>query len=180
MDDGSIPKDNPFIEKKNALPEIWSFGHRNQQGLAFDKVNNILYSHEHGPRGGDEINVIEPGKNYGWPAITYGIDYNGSIISPFKEKAGMEQPLKYWVPSIAPLDMLFYNGEIFPELNGKILICSAVPGDIRKLSVDGSSVIQDIIFKEIEGRIRSIKSSVKGNLIVLTDGPKGNAYIISR
>ena len=180
MDDGSIPKDNPFIEKKNALPEIWSFGHRNQQGLAFDKVNNILYSHEHGPRGGDEINVIEPGKNYGWPAITYGIDYNGSIISPFKEKEGMEQPLKYWVPSIAPLDMLFYNGEIFPELNGKILICSAVPGDIRRLSVDGSSVNEDIIFKEIEGRIRSIKSSVKGNLLVLTDGPKGNAYIISR
>ena len=180
MDDGSIPKDNPFIEKKNALPEIWSFGHRNQQGLAFDKVNNILYSHEHGPRGGDEINVIEPGKNYGWPAITYGIDYNGSIISPFKEKEGMEQPLKYWVPSIAPLDMLFYNGEIFPELNGKILICSAVPGDIRRLSVDGSSVNEDIIFKEIEGRIRSIKSSVKGNLIVLTDGPKGKAYIISR
>ena len=180
MDDGSIPVDNPFIEKKNALPEIWSFGHRNQQGLAFDKVNNILYSHEHGPRGGDEINVIEPGKNYGWPAITYGIDYNGSIISPFKEKEGMEQPLKYWVPSIAPLDMLFYNGEIFPELNGKILICSAVPGDIRRLSVDGSSVNEDIIFKEIEGRIRSIKSSVKGNLLVLTDGPKGNAYIISR
>ena len=180
MDDGSIPKDNPFIEKKNALPEIWSFGHRNQQGLAFDKVNNILYSHEHGPRGGDEINVIDPGKNYGWPAITYGIDYNGSIISPFKEKEGMEQPLKYWVPSIAPLDMLFYNGEVFPELNGKILICSAVPGDIRRLSVDGSSVNEDIIFKEIEGRIRSIKSSLKGNLLVLTDGPKGNAYIISR
>ena len=92
----------------------------------------------------------------------------------------MEQPLKYWVPSIAPLDMLFYNGEIFPELNGKILICSAVPGDIRKLSVEGSSVNEDIIFKEIEGRIRSIKSSLKGNLLVLTDGPKGNAYIISR
>ena len=93
MDDGSIPKDNPFIEKRNALPEIWSFGHRNQQGLAFDKVNNILYSHEHGPRGGDEINVIEPGKNYGWPAITYGIDYNGSIISPFKEKEGILSPI---------------------------------------------------------------------------------------
>ncbi|MEC9414003.1 MAG: PQQ-dependent sugar dehydrogenase [Pseudomonadota bacterium] len=180
MDDGSIPGDNPFLEKKNALPEIWTYGHRNQQGLALDKVNNILYSHEHGPRGGDEINIIEPGKNYGWPAITYGIDYNGSIISPFTEKEGLEQPLKYWVPSIGPLDMVFYDGEVFPELKGNLLICSAVPGDIRKISLDGSNVREDIIFKEIKGRVRSIKSSSKGNLLILTDGPKGKAYIISR
>ena len=179
-DDGSIPSDNPFLEVDGALPEIWSLGHRNQQGITRDRKNQIIYSHEHGPRGGDEINIIHPGRNYGWPAITYGIDYNGSIISPFTEKDGMEQPIKYWVPSIGPSDMLFYEGQSFPEFQGSLLITSLVPGDIRKINIKKSSVSEEIIFKEIKGRIRSIKASQKGDLIVLTDGPKGNAYIISK
>ena len=112
--------------------------------------------------------------------LFYGIDYNGSIISPFTEKDGMEQPIKYWVPSIAPSDMLFYEGQSFPELQGNLLITSLVPGDIRKISIDKSSINEEIIFKEIKGRIRSIKASKEGDLIVLTDGPKGNAYIISK
>ena len=178
--DGSIPEDNPYIDIQNALPEIFSYGHRNQQGIAYDSKNDILYSNEHGPRGGDELNLITAGKNYGWPAITYGIDYNGSIISPFTEKVGMEQPLTYWVPSIAPSDMIFYDGEMFPEFNNNLIISSLVPGEIRKISLDNNALEEEIIFDEIKGRIRSIKSSTNGALVVLSDGPKGEAYIINR
>ncbi len=178
--DGSIPKDNPYIDTQNALPEIFSYGHRNQQGIAYDSKNDILYSNEHGPRGGDELNLIESGKNYGWPAITYGIDYNGSIISPFTEKIGMVQPLKYWVPSIAPSDMIFYNGEMFPELLNSLIISSLVPGEVRKISRQKNILEEEIIFDEIKGRIRSIKLSTKGSLVLLSDGPKGEAYIINR
>jgi len=160
--DGSIPKDNPYINTQNALPEIFSYGHRNQQGIAYDSKNDILYSNEHGPRGGDELNLII------------------SIISPFKEKIGMEQPLTYWVPSIAPSDMIFYDGEMFPEFNNSLIISSLVPGEIRKISLDNNILEEEIIFDEIKGRIRSIKSSTNGALVVLSDGSKGKAYIINR
>ena len=118
---GDIPKDNPkFNGKETWLPEIYTIGVRNPQGLTLSPYDGFVYSHEHGPRGGDELNAINPGKNYGWPSITYGIDYNGSIISPFKRKDGMEQPLKYWVPSIAPSDMTFYNKTLFPKEFGSL------------------------------------------------------------
>ena len=178
--DGSIPLDNPYLNSKNALPEIYSFGHRNQQGIAYDSQNDILYSNEHGPRGGDELNLILKRSNYGWPAITYGIDYNGSIISPFTEKEGMEQPLLYWTPSIAPSDMIFYDGEMFPELNKNLLISSLVPGEIRRIIIDNDKIREEIIFNKIKGRIRSIKLSSNGSLVVLTDGPRGKAYIITK
>jgi len=178
--DGSIPKDNPYVDTQNTLPEIFSYGHRNQQGIAYDSKNDKLYSNEHGPRGGDELNLITAGKNYGWPAITYGIDYNGSIISPFTEKSGMEQPLTYWVPSIAPSDMIFYDGKMFPELINSLIISSLVPGEIRKISLDNNILKEEIIFDKIKGRIRSIKLSTNGALVVLSDGPKGEAYIINR
>ena len=118
--------------------------------------------------------------NYGWPAITYGIDYNGSIISPFTEKEGMEQPLLYWTPSIAPSDMIFYDGEMFPELNKNLLISSLVPGEIRRIIIDNDKIREEIIFNKIKGRIRSIKLSSNGSLVVLTDGPRGKAYIITK
>ena len=178
--DGSIPEDNPYINTPDALPEIFSYGHRNQQGIAYDSKNEVLYSNEHGPRGGDELNLINVGKNYGWPAITYGIDYNGSIISPFTEKKGMEQPLKYWVPSIAPSDMIFYDGEMFPELTNGLIVSSLVPGEVRKISFHDNTIEEEIIFDEIKGRIRSIKLSTNGSLVLLSDGPKGEAYIINR
>ena len=173
--DGSIPEDNPYIDTPDALPEIFSYGHRNQQGIAYDSKNEVLYSNEHGPRGGDELNLINAGKNYGWPAITYGIDYNGSIISPFTEKKGMEQPLKYWVPSIAPSDMIFYDGEMFPELTNGLIVSSLVPGEVRKISLHDNTIEEEIIFDEIKGRIRSIKLSTNGSLVLLSDGPKGKA-----
>ena len=105
--DGSIPQDNPFISDPNALSDIYSYGHRNMQGLVVTS-SGLIFEHEHGPKGGDELNIIKPSLNYGWPAITYGIDYSGAVISPFTEKEGMEQPLFYWIPSIAPSDMIFY------------------------------------------------------------------------
>ena len=109
--DGSVPEDNPFRNTPGALPEIWSYGHRNLQGLVIAD-DGTVYEHEHGPKGGDELNVIRPGDNYGWPAITYGVDYSGAMISPFTEQAGMEQPIKYWVPSIAPAGMTLYNADM--------------------------------------------------------------------
>ena len=166
-DDGTIPGNNPFSEEDKALKDIFTYGHRNQQGLTKD-INGIIYSHEHGPKGGDELNIINPGLNYGWPAITYGIDYSGSIISPFKRKEGMEQPIKYWTPSIAVSDMTFYYGDLFPEWYGNLFISALSPGDVRKLVISDNKVVsEDIMFKEIGSRIRSIKSSNNGDLIGL-------------
>ena len=129
--DGSIPKDNPFLDVKGALPEIYTYGHRNMQGLLVTKSGEV-YEHEHGPRGGDEMNRIEPSLNYGWPAITYGIDYSGAVISPFTEKEGMEQPLVYWVPSIAPSDMIYYEDDTYPELENSFLVSALVSKDVKK------------------------------------------------
>ena len=168
-DDGSIPSDNPIFSEDKALKDIFTYGHRNQQGLAKD-INGVIYSHEHGPKGGDELNIINPGLNYGWPAITYGIDYNGSIISPFKKKEGMEQPIKYWTPSIALSDMTFYYGDLFPEWYGNLFISALASGDVRRLAIKDNIVLsEEIMFKEINSRIRSIKSSKSGDLIILTE-----------
>ena len=169
-DDGSIPKDNPFILDQESYPKIFTYGHRNQQGLV-KNIDGVIFSHEHGPKGGDELNIINPGLNYGWPAITYGIDYNGSIISPFKKKDGMEQPIKYWTPSIALSDMTFYYGDKFPEWYGSLFISALSSKDVRRLNIKNNKVISEVImFKEVNSRIRSIKSSKNGNLIILTDG----------
>ena len=166
----SIPKDNPFILDEEYYPKIFTYGHRNQQGLV-KNIDGVIFSHEHGPKGGDELNIIIPGLNYGWPAITYGIDYNGSIISPFKKKDGMEQPIKYWTPSIALSDMTFYYGDKFPEWYGNLFISALSSKDVRRLNIKNNKVIsEEIMFKEVKSRIRSIKSSKNGNLIILTDG----------
>lgn len=116
--DGNVPSDNPFVGQDGAKPEIWSYGHRNQQGLLVDSASGRVYEHEHGAQGGDEINIIEPGKNYGWPVITHGIDYSGARISPYTEYEGMEQPLLHWTPSIAPAGFTLYQGDAFPEWRG--------------------------------------------------------------
>ena len=128
-DDGSIPKNNPYADKEGYKPEVWSYGHRNQQGLVVTK-EGLVIAHEHGPKGGDELNIIQPGKNYGWPAITYGVDYSGAVISPFTEHPDMEQPVKYWVPSIAPSSMILYSGDMFPSLKNDLLISALKPGAV--------------------------------------------------
>ena len=132
-DDGSIPIDNPFVKDRYAKKAIYSYGHRNLQGIVV--ANGFIYENEHGPMGGDELNIVEPAKNYGWPAITYGKDYSGAMISPFTQKEGMEQPVKYWVPSIAPSGMAFYNKDLFSSWKGNILISALVPGDVRRLVI---------------------------------------------
>ncbi len=181
-DDGTIPIDNPFINTAGALPEIWSYGHRNPQGLAIFN-DNFIISHEHGPKGGDELNHIKPGLNYGWPAITYGINYNGKIISPFKQRDGMEQPLYYWVPSIAPSDMTVYKGDLFPEWKNDIFISALSPkdgskGNVRRLVLkDGKVISENTMFREVDARIRSVKMAPDGTLIILTDGRRSETGI---
>ena len=169
--DGTIPIDNPFVSMPQALPEIWSYGHRNLQGIVV--VDGVVYENEHGPMGGDELNIVEPSKNYGWPAITYGKDYSGATISPFTEKEGMEQPIKYWVPSIAPSGMAYYKGNKFPEWTNSLFISALVPGDVRRLGMSGSQITnEEILFSDL-GRIRDIATLPDGSLILATDGPKG-------
>ena len=170
--DGSVPSDNPFINTKNALPEIYSYGHRNMQGLVVTSSGDI-YEHEHGPRGGDEMNLLEPALNYGWPAITYGIDYSGAIISPFTEKEGMEQPLLHWTPSIAPSDMIYYEGSVYPELKNSFLVTALVSKDVKKVTFKDKVDNQESLFSELDIRLRNIQASPSGIIYLLTDGPKG-------
>jgi glucose/arabinose dehydrogenase len=170
--DGSVPSDNPFINTKNALPEIYSYGHRNMQGLVVTSSGDI-YEHEHGPRGGDEMNFVEPAVNYGWPAITYGIDYSGAVISPFTEKEGMEQPLLHWTPSIAPSDMIYYEGSVYPELKNSFLVTALVSKDVKKVTFKDKVDNQESLFSELDIRLRNIQASPSGIIYLLTDGPKG-------
>ena len=170
--DGSIPMNNPFVGVKDALPEIYTYGHRNMQGLLVTKSGEI-YEHEHGPKGGDEINRIEPSLNYGWPAITYGIDYSGAVISPFTEKEGMEQPLVYWVPSIAPSDMIYYENDTYPELENSFLVSALVSKDVKKVTFSNGADTQESLFSEVNERLRNIGASPSGILYLLTDGPNG-------
>ena len=142
------------------------------QGLIVTKSGDI-YEHEHGPRGGDEMNLIEPSLNYGWPAITYGIDYSGAVISPFTEKDGMEQPLLHWTPSIAPSDMILYEGDIYPELKNSFLVTALVSKDVKKVTFDNGKDIQESLFADLDSRLRNIQSSPSGIIYLLTDGPNG-------
>jgi len=158
---GDAPKDNPFIGNPTAKPEIWSYGHRNHQALLV--ANGTVYENEHGPQGGDEVNVIKRGQNYGWPVITRGIDYNGAQITPYTEYQGMQQPMVDWTPSIAPSSMAFHQGNLY--------VTSLAEGSIRQLAIDGDKIIdQGIVFPELSERLRDIVSGPDGSLYVLTDG----------
>ncbi|PCJ69970.1 MAG: glucose dehydrogenase [Rhodobiaceae bacterium] len=172
-DDGSVPSDNPFVGKDGMRPEIYSYGHRSPQGLLVTDAGAV-YMSEHGPQGGDEINLIEAGNNYGWPVITYGIDYSGARITPFTQMDGMEQPLKYWVPSIAPANLELYTGDLFAAWQGDFLVAGLVPGDVRRVDMeDGAAVGEEILFAEIGERIRGIQMAPDGSLYILTDGDSG-------
>ena len=168
---GSIIGTILFINEVNNSVKIISKGHRNHQGLWSDKKN--ILSTEHGPRGGDEINKIIVGNNYGWPAITYGKDYNGSIISPFTEMKGMEQPIKYWVPSIAPSGMMLYDKDLFPEWKGSIFVSSMKPGSVRRLELKENKIIQEHIIFDDLSRIRDIAFLPNGSILLATDGSGG-------
>jgi glucose/arabinose dehydrogenase len=178
--DGSVPSDNPFVDRQGAKPEIWSYGHRNPQGLAFHPQSGKLWEHEHGPRGGDEINIIEKGRNYGWPVIGYGIDYNGAKIHQSTSKAGMEQPVKYWVPSIAPSGMAFYTGELFPAWRGNLFVGALAGQLLVRLEAGGEKVgNEERLLQELGERIRDVRQGPDGALWLVTDSSKGRVLRVT-
>jgi glucose/arabinose dehydrogenase len=173
--DGTIPDDNPFADGSLGHPAVWTYGHRNPQGLALDPVTGTVYQHEHGPRGGDEVNVLAPGENYGWPAITYGVDYSGAYVSPFTEHPGMAQPIKYWAPSIAPSGFAVYRGAMFPELEGDLLVGALVDREVRRLSIAANGTVdEEALFSEIGSRIRDVRVAADGSIYLVTDGNAGS------
>lgn len=178
--DGSVPADNPFVNTPGALPEIWSYGHRNVQGIVLDPVTGRVYAHEHGPRGGDELNLIEPGRNYGWPVVTHGVDYTGAIITPFTEREGMEPPLIDWTPSIAPAGMTRYDGALFPEWSGQLFIAALAGQHVVRvaLDADGQPTAQARLFEALGERFRDVRTGPDGSLYLLTDSPRGRVLRI--
>ena len=166
-DDGRVPADNPFAQDPKALASIWSYGHRNPQGLAFEPSTGRLYSTEHGPRGGDELNLVERGRNYGWPVITYGMEYSGDAITQITSQAGMEQPVTYWVPSLAVCGISFYEGNLFPRWKGQLFLATLAAQELRRIELrDGKVVAQEVVFKEL-GRIRHVVPGPDGALYAL-------------
>lgn len=170
-DDGSIPEDNPFYHVDGAVQSIYNYGHRNIQGMALHPETGELWSHEHGPRGGDELNIEEPGLNYGWPEISYGINYNGEIITEDTAKTGMEQPLIYWDPSIAPCGMDFIEGDIYPEWKGNLLVGSLRFKYVLRLELDGNKVVHQERLVDGPGRVRNVKMGPDGYIYVAIEKP---------
>lgn len=171
LDDGGIPADNPFVKTEGAHASIWSYGHRNPQGIALNPANNILWESEHGPRGGDEINIPEKGKNYGWPSISYGINYDGTILTPLTKKDGMEQPLHYWVPSIGPSGMLFVNSDRYKDWKGQVLVGSLRFKYLNLCKLQGNKVVkEEVLFKNI-GRLRAVEMDRDGFLYIAVEEP---------
>jgi len=166
LDDGSVPKDNPFVGRRGALGSIWSYGHRNPQGLAFHPVTGELWASEHGPRGGDELNRVEAGRNYGWPAVTYGINYDGTPITDKTEQEGMEPPIVQWTPSLAVCGIAFYTGDRFPGWKNDLFVAGLVGKQLRRVVIDGNRVVhQEVLFRGL-GRVRDV-----------VDGPDGYLYV---
>jgi glucose/arabinose dehydrogenase len=177
--DGTVPSDNPFVNREGAQPEIWSYGHRNLQGAALNPRTGQLWTVEHGARGGDELNHPEAGKNYGWPVITYGIDYSGAKIGEGTTKPGMEQPVYYWDPVIAPSGMVFYTGDVFPNWKGDILIGSLRPGALVRLTMkDGTVARETRYLGDLDERIRDVRQGPDGMIYLVTDNRNGRVLRI--
>ncbi|MGH6763853.1 MAG: PQQ-dependent sugar dehydrogenase [Phyllobacterium sp.] len=180
--DGTIPSDNPFVGTTGALPELWSKGHRNAQGAAWDPVTQSLWITEHGARGGDEVNRPEAGKNYGWPVITYGRDYSGAEIGTGTAAEGYEQPLHYWDPSIAPSGLAVYRGDMFPEWQGDLLAGALKYEMLVRLErdADGQITGEERLLKGAYGRIRDVRVAADGSVFLLTDDENGKIIRMSR
>jgi glucose/arabinose dehydrogenase len=170
-DDGTVPADNPFVGRADALPEIFAYGVRNPQGLFIEPTTGKIWEHEHGPRGGDELNVIARGHNYGWPTITFGINYNGTIISRESAREGMDQPVTYWVPSISPSGLTVYAGDRFPAWRGNVFLGALSGLDLRRLEVVNGRVTHQETMALTGGarRIRDVRLGPDGLLYVLTE-----------
>ena len=173
--DGSVPEDNPFVNQSGTLPEIWSYGHRNTQGLFYDRLRLRLWSIEHGPRGGDEINLIQPGLNYGWPVISYGKEYySPAQVGEGTEKEGMEQPVKYYTPSIAPGSLIVYSGKAFPAWKGNLFAGALKLRHLNRVEIDpeGNAVAEERLLEKLRERIRAVVESPEGWLYLSTDRGK--------
>lgn len=168
--DGGIPDDNPFLNTENANKTVYSYGHRNPQGMVIHPKTGDIWTHEHGPRGGDEINIIKSGVNYGWPIVSYGINYSGTKFTDLTEKEGMQSPLWQWTPSIAPSDMIFVEGNKYPEWKDHLLVGSLKFQYLVLMKLDGDKVINQTKLFEYAGRMRSISQSPSGDIYIGTDG----------
>lgn len=172
--DGGVPKDNPFVNDKNAKPEIWSYGHRNVQGAALHPESGKLWLTEHGPRGGDEINIPLAGKNYGWPVIGYGVDYSGAKMHEGTHKEGMEQPIHQWTPSIGPSGAMFYTAGLFPEWKGNLFTGSLVFSSLYRIELNGEKVVkEEPLLESLGDRIRDVRQAADGSIWLLTDARNG-------
>lgn len=178
-DDGSIPNDNPFIQTSGAKKAVYSFGHRNAQGMVTHYQTGKIWLHEHGPQGGDEINIVEKGKNYGWPVVTYGINYDGSVITDQKTAPGMESPIHYWVPSIAPSGMAFVTSDVYPQWKGNLMVGSLRFRYLEMLVMDGAKVIKREKILDNIGRVRDVRQGPDGYLYVSVEN-KGILKIFPR
>lgn len=179
--DGSVPTDNPFVGRSDARDEIWSYGHRNIQGMATHPATGEVWTHEHGPRGGDEVNRPAPGANHGWPVVSYGDHYDGRPIPDDHAGRGFAEPVHFWTPSIAPSGMVFYDGELFPEWQGDLLVGALAFTHLARLEIDGASVLSESRLLDDRGqRIRDVTVGPEGAIYVVTDAVDGQILRITR
>ena len=171
--DGSVPADNPFVGQEGILPEIWSYGHRSPQGMAINPLTGDLWENEHGPMGGDELNLIRPGANYGWPVVGFGINYNGARIHLSETSDEMEAPRHFWVPSIATSGLMFYDGDQFPGWRGHAFVGGLAGEQLVRLPVDGEDVLGRVVMLDNLGRIRDIRQGPDGFIYVAVDSREG-------
>jgi glucose/arabinose dehydrogenase len=177
--DGSVPLDNPYADGSQGDPRVWSYGHRSPQGLVLDEATGIVYMHEHGAQGGDELNAILPTLNYGWPAVTRGVNYSGAYVSPLTSAPGTEEPLTYWTPSIAPSGLAIYDGAAFPQWQGDLFVGALVDQEVRHLKMEAGEIVSEVpVFTEINARIRDIRVGPDGFLYILTDSDSGKVLRI--
>jgi glucose/arabinose dehydrogenase len=178
--DGKVPADNPFVGREGARPEIWSYGHRNVQGAALHPVTGELWTHEHGPKGGDELNRDLPGRNYGWPLVSYGVEYSGKTISESPTAPGIEPPVHFWVPSIATSGMLFYTGDAFPHWRGNVFVGGLRSKLVARLELDGDKVVHEerLLSGVVRDRVRDLEQGPDGLIYLLTDEQNGRVLRI--
>ncbi len=180
-DDGSVPQDNPFVNHDGVLPEIWSYGHRNIQAAAIHPDTGKLWEIEHGPMGGDEVNIPQPGKNYGWPVVSYGINYDGTPVGTGgRDAPGMEAPIYTWTPVLAPSGMLFYSGRAFPEWEGDLLVGGLREKSLVRLELEGDNIVgEERMLRELGYRIRDLAEGPEGEILVITDQNNGRILKIA-
>jgi aldose sugar dehydrogenase len=169
--DGSIPDDNPFVNEPNAVKSIWTYGNRNPQGMVYDAANDRIWQHEHGPKGGDELNLVVKGENYGWPKVSYGIDYDGSTITEFQEMDGIKPPVHYWDPSIAPCGMALVTSDRYPGWKGDLLIGALAHQHVARVTLDGTEFASEERLLQDIARVRHVAQSPDGFIYVITESP---------